>query len=104
AHYARLAIETSVLNSFTINYCATDQGTVFLYPLHTMPKDVSLFRFIRFLKNVALKEGTIVIETSKDANKLNAIASANGLNISPTEPVTNANGRNTIIVTIVEDM
>src|SRR5699024_3730028 len=69
-----------------------------------MPKDVSFFRFIPFLKNVALKEGTIVIETSNDANKLNAIASANGLNISPTEPVTNANGRNTIIVTIVEDM
>ena len=43
------------------------------------------------------------MDTSKDANKLNAIASAKGLNISPTDPDTNASGKNTIIVTIVED-
>ena len=46
----------------------------------------------------------MVIETSKEASKLNAIANANGLNISPTEPLTNANGRKTIIVTIVDDI
>ena len=33
------------------------------------------------------------MDTSKDANKLNAIASAKGLNISPTDPDTNASGR-----------
>lgn len=43
------------------------------------------------------------MDTSKDANKLNAIASAKGRNISPTAPDTNASGKNTIIVTIVED-
>src|SRR5699024_10771506 len=75
-----LAIKTTVLISITIHLCASDQRNIFLYPLPTMPKDVSFFLFIPFLKNVALKEGTIVIETSNDANKLNAIASANGLN------------------------
>ena len=44
-----------------------------------------------------------MIDTNNEANKLNVIASANGLNISPTDPDTNANGKNTIIVTNVED-
>ncbi|CPQ98695.1 Uncharacterised protein [Staphylococcus aureus] len=48
--------------------------------------------------------GTIVNAMSSEANKLNATAKANGLNISPICPVTKANGKNTTIVTIVEDM
>lgn len=60
--------------------------------------------YYTFLKKVALNAGTIVIDTSNEASKLNAIASANGLNISPTEPLTKANGKNTTIVTIVDDM
>lgn len=44
--------------------------------------------YYTFLKKVALNAGTIVIDTSNEASKLNAIASANGLNISPTEPLT----------------
>ena len=55
------------------------------------------------MKNVEANAGTTVIDTSNDANKLKAIAKANGLNISPTEPETNAKGRKTTIVTNVED-
>ena len=44
------------------------------------------------------------METRSDAKRLNVIASANGLNISPTEPDTKTSGKNTTIVTKVEDM
>ena len=49
--------------------------------------------FNAIFKNVAPKEGTRVIETSSEANKLKVMASANGLNISPTEPDTNTSGK-----------
>ncbi|MNW56173.1 hypothetical protein D3C74_338800 [compost metagenome] len=48
--------------------------------------------------------GTSVIATSREASNENTIVSAKGLNSSPTIPLTNASGRNTAIVTIVEDM
>ncbi len=37
--------------------------------------------FNAFLNSVAAKAGTSVIDTNNDANKLNAIANAKGLNI-----------------------
>src|SRR5699024_2037387 len=99
-----LAIKMIVLKIITIHLCANDQRSIRLYPLPTRPNVSSLCCLTPFLKKVALKEGTMVIETSKEASKLNAIANANGLNISPTDPLTNANGRKTIIVTIVDDI
>ncbi|MNN35059.1 hypothetical protein D3C81_1488970 [compost metagenome] len=48
--------------------------------------------------------GTRVIATSREASKEKTIVRANGLNSSPTIPLTKASGRNTAIVTIVEDM
>lgn len=60
--------------------------------------------FNAFLNSVAANAGTSVIDTNNDANKLNAIANAKGLNISPTEPDTNTSGKKTIIVTSVDDI
>src|SRR5699024_12222014 len=88
-----LAIKITVLKIITIHLCANDQRSIRLYPLPTKPNVSSLRCLTPFLKKVALKEGTMVIETSKEASKLNAIANANGLNISPTDPLTNANGK-----------
>src|SRR5699024_11967000 len=88
-----------VLKIITIHLCANDQRSIRLYPLPTRPNVSSLCCLTPFLKKVALKEGTMVIENSKEASKLNAIANANGLIISPSEQLTIANMRKTIIVT-----
>src|SRR5699024_9027854 len=99
-----LAIKITVLKIITIHLCANDQRSIRLYPLPTKPNVSSLRCLTPFLKKLTLKEVMMLINTSKEANKLNEIDNANCLNISPTDPLTNANGRKTIMVTIVDDI
>ncbi len=61
----------------------------------------SLYNF--FLKSECENAGTTVIATSKDASNAKVIVSANGRNNSPIIPPTNTSGKNTAMVTNVED-